>query len=188
MMQAWKPSHAFEYSIFLEDDIEVSPYFFSWIICNMRTHLFDPVVLRNIEDLEDAKYYVASTLLRFLSDEVDGRLCGISLYCPKLDEIKYPAEGWSISQLLATTATFSSNEEPLKQDPTLKAVDSLIETSKQPASFLFQLPCSWGALYFPWWWQFLSEYTKRRLESSSDLLDIQVPSSRSNRWKNSWKK
>lgn len=53
-----------------------------------------------------------------------------------------------------------------------------------------QIPCSWGAVYFPEHWREFHEYlTIRLLDLKQDrLLNITVPRSRSSRWKKSWKK
>ncbi|KAG0175332.1 hypothetical protein DFQ28_001862 [Apophysomyces sp. BC1034] len=52
--------------------------------------------------------------------------------------------------------------------------------------YLSQVPCSWGAVYFPEHWREFHEYLIGRLEHPN--LNITVPRSRSNRWKKSWKK
>lgn len=56
--------------------------------------------------------------------------------------------------------------------------------------FLFQQPCSWGALYFPWKWrEFLKYYRKRRHLSKHSIDDLKIiPNSCIWDWKKSWKK
>ncbi|ORY99001.1 hypothetical protein BCR43DRAFT_436945 [Syncephalastrum racemosum] len=56
--------------------------------------------------------------------------------------------------------------------------------------YLTQVPCSWGAVYFPEHWREFHGYLTSRLEDlrQYQLLNISVPNSRSQRWKKSWKK
>ena len=60
--------------------------------------------------------------------------------------------------------------------------------------FLFQQPCSWGALYFPWKWrEYLAYYQKRRRYGGSDSANNAegvkiIPKSCVVGWKRSWKK
>ncbi|EJF64269.1 hypothetical protein DICSQDRAFT_101090 [Dichomitus squalens LYAD-421 SS1] len=55
--------------------------------------------------------------------------------------------------------------------------------------YLSQIPCSWGALYFPEHWREFHEYLVTRLNASVWPLDeVVVPGVRSNRWTRSWKK
>ena len=48
--------------------------------------------------------------------------------------------------------------------------------------FLFQLPCSWGVLYFPWAWRRFLKYFKNA--SGSPV----IPATRINLWQRSWKR
>ncbi|EIW79272.1 hypothetical protein CONPUDRAFT_145357 [Coniophora puteana RWD-64-598 SS2] len=55
--------------------------------------------------------------------------------------------------------------------------------------YLSQVPCSWGAVYFPEHWREFHDYLAMRL--SEHVLDIHldvVPDVRSNHWPRSWKK
>ncbi|KAI8140001.1 hypothetical protein BJV82DRAFT_520809 [Fennellomyces sp. T-0311] len=56
--------------------------------------------------------------------------------------------------------------------------------------YVSQVPCSWGAVYFPEHWREFHEYlTIRLMDLGQDkLLNVTVPQSRSARWKKSWKK
>jgi hypothetical protein len=55
--------------------------------------------------------------------------------------------------------------------------------------YLSQVPCSWGAVYFPEHFQEFHDYLALRLsEVSHDISEVIVPDIRSNRWKRSWKK
>lgn len=55
--------------------------------------------------------------------------------------------------------------------------------------YLSQIPCSWGAVYFPEHWREFHTYVAYRLTDPSLALkeDI-VPNVRSSQWKHSWKK
>ncbi|KAF8159700.1 hypothetical protein B0H34DRAFT_654996 [Crassisporium funariophilum] len=73
---------------------------------------------------------------------------------------------------------------------------SLFSTSGLPYSstpYLSQIPCSWGAVYFPEHWREFHEYLTVRLSELAatvmiDLEDDIVPDVRSNYWSKSWKK
>ncbi|KAI0642170.1 hypothetical protein C8Q79DRAFT_917436 [Trametes meyenii] len=55
--------------------------------------------------------------------------------------------------------------------------------------YLSQIPCSWGALYFPEHWREFHAYlTTRFSEAVWPLRQTVVPGVRSNRWARSWKK
>ncbi|KAF8327282.1 uncharacterized protein EI90DRAFT_3127335 [Cantharellus anzutake] len=55
--------------------------------------------------------------------------------------------------------------------------------------YLSQVPCSWGAIYFPEVWREFHEYLIDRLsERIFDIETLVVPDSRSNKWTKSWKK
>lgn len=55
--------------------------------------------------------------------------------------------------------------------------------------YLSQIPCSWGAVYFPEHWMEFHDYlTTRFSEEVFNLTQVVVPNVRSNQWKMSWKK
>ncbi|KIY70289.1 hypothetical protein CYLTODRAFT_392250 [Cylindrobasidium torrendii FP15055 ss-10] len=55
--------------------------------------------------------------------------------------------------------------------------------------YLSQIPCSWGAVYFPEHWRAFHAYlTLRFSQASMPIGNHVVPSIRSNRWTKSWKK
>ncbi|KAF9525974.1 hypothetical protein CPB83DRAFT_817814 [Crepidotus variabilis] len=55
--------------------------------------------------------------------------------------------------------------------------------------YLSQVPCSWGAIYFPEHWREFHEYLTLRLtESIAMVEDSVVPNVRSNHWARSWKR
>lgn len=69
--------------------------------------------------------------------------------------------------------------------------DNVLQHAYPPRTpYVSQVPCSWGALYFPEHWREFHEYVTVRLldEQHQQLLNITVPKSRSTRWKRSWKK
>jgi hypothetical protein len=89
------------------------------------------------------------------------RLVGISLNTPRYNEIAIPGRDWTPQLVLGDEET----------------------------QFLFQLPCSWGALYFPWAWRdFLSFYLWRRQKADEEVLHVCIPDSATRWWRRSWKK
>lgn len=55
--------------------------------------------------------------------------------------------------------------------------------------YLSQIPCSWGAVYFPEVWKEFHSYLALRLsETSLPISESVVPAIRSNNWPRSWKK
>ncbi|KAJ7801867.1 hypothetical protein B0H14DRAFT_3489107 [Mycena olivaceomarginata] len=55
--------------------------------------------------------------------------------------------------------------------------------------YLSQIPCSWGAVYFPEHWREFHAYLADRLsETTMEIERIVVPNVRSNNWTKSWKK
>ncbi|GAB5593036.1 hypothetical protein Unana1_07936 [Umbelopsis nana] len=143
IVESWYPTSNDDYAIFLEDDVEVSPYFYLWVKYSILRYRYgDP------------------------SDRSD-LLFGISLYSPRNTEMGM--EGRRL----------------FHPDWVLNA------TSLDPRTpFLLQVPCSWGAVYFPEHWREFHEYVTARLVDLENgaKLNISVPESRSNRWKNSWKR
>ncbi|KIK60310.1 hypothetical protein GYMLUDRAFT_225825 [Collybiopsis luxurians FD-317 M1] len=70
-------------------------------------------------------------------------------------------------------------------------VSPILHSIGAPASspYLSQVPCSWGALYFPEHWKEFHDYLAMRFtESAFNLTQIVVPNVRSNQWTRSWKK
>ena len=57
--------------------------------------------------------------------------------------------------------------------------------------YLSQIPCSWGAIYFPAHWREFHDYLSARLSGSYSALSAEAvvaPGVRSNKWTRSWKK
>ncbi|PBK99289.1 hypothetical protein ARMGADRAFT_1124743 [Armillaria gallica] len=68
---------------------------------------------------------------------------------------------------------------------------ALFESLKLPVSapYLSQIPCSWGAVYFPEHWREFHDYLSVRFSEISLKIDATVvPEVRSNQWRKSWKK
>jgi hypothetical protein len=70
------------------------------------------------------------------------------------------------------------------------ARDLFSSLSVSPNSpYLSQIPCSWGAVYFPQHWREFHDYLAVRLSEEAISIDQDVvPYSRSNKWSKSWKK
>ena len=134
IVDSWYPSTPNEFTIFLEDDIEVSPLYFQWI-------------LKTVD-----RYYYRETV------SLAENLFGISLYTPRQNEMFLPKREFHPAETLSAFP---------KDQP-----------------YLHQLPCSWGALYFPRHWWYYRQYMKHHLGSD----DVKLPSSPTNGWNTSWKK
>lgn len=143
IVESWYPTSNDSYGVFLEDDVEVSPFFFGWLKFSIL-------------------YYRYYTPMR----EQASHLFGVSLYQQRNIELR--PEG---RQPFDAHALFESISLP----PTLP--------------YLSQIPCSWGAAYFPEVWREFHAYLGLRLsETSLAISDTIVPEIRSNRWPRSWKK
>ncbi|CAG8569650.1 12874_t:CDS:2 [Cetraspora pellucida] len=143
VIESYYPSDNHDYAVILEDDVELSPFFYIW-----------------------AKYCVLK--YRYGTDRsLSGRMFGVSLYNTKLNELHLPGRR-PFNPALALRGTIYPNQSP----------------------YLSQVPCSWGALYFPEIWREYRIYQNARLNDVNglQLQDISVPGSRSNRWKKSWKR
>ncbi|KAF9154868.1 hypothetical protein DFQ26_009930 [Actinomortierella ambigua] len=146
VVEAWYPEGDHEYAVLLEDDVEVSPLFYSWIKYNILRYRYSP------------------------GHHLYHRMFGVSMYSQKFVE------------------THLSGRSPFNPE------DIFIETPEYElrTPFLLQLPCSWGAVYFPEHWREFHEYVADRLLdiewNKTSLQAVQIPRSRTNRWSNSWKK
>lgn len=91
-------------------------------------------------------------------------LVGIGLTTPRYDEINMQRSIWNPAMVIGS--------------------DSKL--------FYYQIPCSWGALYFPWKWrEYLHYYQTRRPNSSSTKYSkrkVIVPRTSVTNWDKSWKK
>ncbi|KAF7726440.1 hypothetical protein EC973_008774 [Apophysomyces ossiformis] len=118
------------------------------------------------DDIEVSPLFYAwskySILKYRYGDDIDRHMYGVSLYSPR-----------NLELLPAGRRPFDPN--------------SVLQSQYESHTpYLSQVPCSWGAVYFPEHWREFHEYLIGRLEN--DKLNISVPQSRSNRWKKSWKK
>lgn len=94
------------------------------------------------------------------------RMVGISLYSPRVTESVFPKRVFDSNNI-----TFSL-------------------TGMEEMPYFMQTPCSWGALYFPDWWMTFLDYLRARVynEDLNPHEIVEVPRSRTNGWKMSWKK
>ena len=92
---------------------------------------------------------------------------GISLYQQK--QIELLPEG---RRPFDAQGVFSSNSLPYPNTP-----------------YLSQIPCSWGAIYFPEHWKEFHDYLQIRFsETWLPIQEMVVPHVRSNKWAKSWKR
>ncbi|KAJ7634165.1 hypothetical protein DFH06DRAFT_1100660, partial [Mycena polygramma] len=114
--------------------------------------------------------WIKMTILRYRYGEASGetaRLFGISLYQQK--NIELHPEG---RKAFDPRKLFAEHGVPDPSTP-----------------YLSQIPCSWGAVYFPEQWREFHVYLAGRLsETTMDIEQIVVPGVRSNQWTKSWKK
>lgn len=94
----------------------------------------------------------------------DSSIIGVSLNTPRYDEVNVEHSIWLVDKQIGS-------ENKL---------------------FLFQQPCSWGALYFPWKWrEYLEYYNKRRrgphTANTAENIEV-IPQSCVFNWTRSWKK
>lgn len=138
VLESWYPVSEEEYYIILEDDLEVSPFFYMW---------------------------AARALFAYKSNNLtENHLVGISLYTPRVGQLN-----WSRPQY-----RFFKNHS---------TVDS-----PGFGALRFQLPCSWGTLYFPKFWAELRVYAAARHASGNVHDKFVIPGSHSTGWSVSWKK
>lgn len=144
IVESWYPADNDTYGVLLEDDVEVSPLFYSWLKFTILYYRYGPESIR-----KESK-----------------RLYGVSLYQPKNIELR---------------------PEGRRKFDAHKLLDEVGLPSTLP--YLSQIPCSWGAVYFPEHWKEFHQFLAIRLsEAALDLSDPIVPNIRSNRWPNSWKR
>ncbi|KAI9573943.1 hypothetical protein HD554DRAFT_2183223 [Boletus coccyginus] len=114
--------------------------------------------------------WVKMTLLRYKygeSSPSSSKLFGISLYQQKIIELR------------------PTGRQPFNARTLFQSL-SLADFS---APYLSQIPCSWGALYFPSPWREFHDYVTLRLSQFAlPIGSTIVPGVRSNKWSKSWKK
>ncbi|GAB2233692.1 hypothetical protein Droror1_Dr00002921 [Drosera rotundifolia] len=135
--ESWYPASDDDYGLLLEDDIEVSPYYYLWIKYALLSYHYDPQV-----SLPE--------------------LTSISLYTPRLVEVVKERPKWNPSEAFKKIHPHTP--------------------------YLHQLPCSWGALFFPKHWREFYVYMNMRFTENAKENPVQIPKSRTNGWQASWKK
>ncbi|CAI0452985.1 unnamed protein product [Linum tenue] len=135
--ESWYPASDDDFGLLLEDDIEVSPYYYLWIKYALLAYHYDPQV--SLPELSS-----------------------ISLYTPKLVEV-------------------------VKERPKWNATD-FFKRIHPNTPYLHQLPCSWGAVFFPKQWREFYVYMNMRFTEDAKSNPVQIPKSRTNGWQASWKK
>ncbi|RZC76954.1 hypothetical protein C5167_001079 [Papaver somniferum] len=135
--ESWYPASDDDFGLLLEDDIEVSPYYYLWIKYVLLAYHYDPQV--SLPELSS-----------------------ISLYTPRLVEVVKERPKWNATE-------FFKNIHP-------------------NTPYLHQLPCSWGAVFFPKQWREFYVYMNMRFTEDAKTNPVQIPKSRTNGWQASWKK
>ncbi|XP_051134463.1 uncharacterized protein LOC127253751 [Andrographis paniculata] len=135
--ESWYPSSDDDFGLLLEDDIEVSPYYYLWIKYAILSYHYDPQV--SLPELSS-----------------------ISLYTPRIVEV-------------------------VKERPKWNATD-FFRRIHPNTPYLHQLPCSWGAVFFPKHWREFYVYMNMRFTEDAKQNPVQIPKSRTNGWQASWKK
>ncbi|KAJ7560479.1 hypothetical protein O6H91_04G131600 [Diphasiastrum complanatum] len=133
--ESWYPSHDDDFGLLLEDDIEVSPFYYMWL-----------------------KY----ALLVYHYDATLPELNAIALYTPRLVEVVKERPPWNATHYFRSI--------------------------HPNTPYLHQLPCSWGALFFPKQWREFYKYMGMRFTEDAKQNPVQIPKSRTNGWQASWKK
>ncbi|KAA3489536.1 Glycosyltransferase family protein 2 [Gossypium australe] len=135
--ESWYPTSDDDFGLLLEDDIEVSPYYYLWIKYALLAYHYDPQV--SLPELSS-----------------------ISLYTPRLVEVVKERPRWN-------PTVFFNRIHP-------------------NTPYLHQLPCSWGAVFFPKHWREFYVYMNMRFTEDAKANPVQIPKSRTNGWQASWKK
>ncbi|MFQ6659821.1 hypothetical protein Gotur_028568 [Gossypium turneri] len=135
--ESWYPTSDDDYGLLLEDDIEVSPYYYLWIKYALLAYHYDPQI--SLPELSS-----------------------ISLYTPRLVEVVKERPKWNPTE-------FFKRIHP-------------------NTPYLHQLPCSWGAVFFPKLWREFYAYMNMRFTEDAKANPVQIPKSRTNGWQASWKK
>jgi len=152
VVESWYPENDHAYGLLLEDDIELSPYFYIYLKLALLLYAY--------ADADAAPSPHAEQLL------------GISLYTPRLVEVRMPRRRIDLhSELRGGGAAHLGGSAPREYT--------------QPVH-LQQLPCSWGSLFFPAPWREFHRYMRRRLHGKAAA--VQIPRSATNGWSTSWKK
>eukprot|EP00249_Psilotum_nudum_P001663 c14291_g1_i1 orf=558-3296(+) len=135
--ESWYPTSDDDFGLLLEDDVEVSPFYYMWLKYALLVYYYDPQVSFP-------------------------ELVSISLYTPRVIEVVKERPRWNATN-------FVKNVHP-------------------NTPYLHQLPCSWGALFFPRRWREFYKYMGMRYTPDAKKNPVQIPHSRTNGWQASWKK
>ena len=159
VVESWYPHCDESYGLLLEDDIELSPLSYAWI--KMALLRYKSVRIHQ-------RHHASSFLVRYGNSSFSSpKLFGISLYQQKMIELRPTGR-----QPFDARTLFQST---LLADPS--------------TPYLSQIPCSWGALYFPSPWREFHDYLSLRLSQVVlPLRSVIIPGVRSNKWTKSWKK
>ncbi|GFZ17886.1 glycosyltransferase family protein 2 [Actinidia rufa] len=77
--------------------------------------------------------------------------------------------------------------EVVKENPKWNATEFFKQIHPN-TPYLHQLPCSWGAVFFPKQWREFYVYMNMRFTVNTTQNPVQVPKSRTNGWQASWEK
>ncbi|KAL8496612.1 hypothetical protein ACS0TY_020344 [Phlomoides rotata] len=135
--ESWYPSSDDDFGLLLEDDIEVSPYYYLWIKYVLLSYHYDPQVSFP-------------------------EISSISLYTPRIVEVVKERPKWNATHYF--------------------------KSIHPNTPYLHQLPCSWGAVFFPKHWREFYVYMNMRFTQDAKQNPVQIPKSRTNGWQASWKK
>ena len=163
VVESWMPKDDKAHGLLLEDDIEVSPYFYVYLKLMLLAHAHGGAAA-------DAAAADAANDAAKAAAALRARLLAISMYTPRLVEVSMPRRKLELYDLLkprAADAHGGSEEE-------------------REHVFVQQLPCSWGSLFFPKPWVRFRRYMRERL--AGRLKPVVIPRSATNEWKVSWKK
>jgi len=143
IIESYYPYDYNDYGVLLEDDIEVSPFYYLWIKYTILKYRYGP------------------------DKHFSQRLFGVSLYGQRQMELHMVGRRPYDPESIFRGANLSDR-----------------------SPYLSQIPCSWGAVYFPEIWREFHDYLSERLDDQNKyhLQNFSVPGSRSYRWKKSWKK
>lgn len=124
------------------------------------------------DDIEASPHYFEYTMLvlqKYIFPDPAGprstsylasKMIGIALNTPRFNEIVFPPYRWVPQHVIG----------------------------QKDYQFAFQLPNSWGCLYFPWTWREYREYHAWRRAAEIPTYAKIVPDSFINNWLRSWKK
>ncbi len=125
------PASDDDFGLLLEDDIEVSPFYYMWLKYAVLSYHYDPTV--QLPELNS-----------------------IALYTPRVVEVVRERPHWNATNFF-----------------------KLIHPNMP---YLHQLPCSWGALFFPKHWRQFYKYMGTRFTEDAKENPVQIPRSRTNGW------